>query len=193
MSVSSLVDLAVARGGDSPPKKVRRYTAKDDTPEAAAEPAGIGVLTSLIPVEVITLYTAFAAIAITRTTPSSAFLDGYKADHNGVAFPYQQTRDFAELRIGVAIFIAACTVAAVYFGWRQGKKENDKRTAPATEIVGAVIAFAAWTLVMPGGLMTPYIKNDDLAIWTGAVLVCSATALIGLGIGVLKNRVSKTG
>lgn len=190
MSVSGLIDLAVARGSRKPPEQKRRYAPADETEQTKPTPAGLGVLVSVIPVEIITLYTAFVAATVTRSTPSVASLRRYKRSH-AMDFPYEQTQTLIELRWIVFSLLAISLGGIVFTGWKKAKKTTDKRKWPLGEIFGGVVAFAAWGLAMPGGLLAPYVRSDDLAVVTLALITCVAAGLIALGIGVLKNSTKK--
>lgn len=193
MTISGLIDLAVARGEGEPEKK-RRYTKRGAPESATAEaPAGLGVLISAIPVEIITLYTAFVAATVSRVTPSTDFLERFKTEHDGTAFAYDHTRDLIVLRWIVFGALAAAVVGIVYGGWAKRRdSEKDKRKAPVTEMAAGIVAFGAWGLTMPGGLLTPYVESKDLTVVTLGIITIVAAAMLALGWGVLKNKSSKT-
>lgn len=193
MTMSGLIDLAVSRGEGEPEKK-RRYTKKGEPEQATAEaPAGLGVLISAIPVEIIALYTAFVATTVTRVTPSTEFLEQFKKDHKGTAFAYDHTRDLITLRWAVYGALAAAVIGIVYGGWSKRRDAaKDKRRAPVTEMAAGLVAFGAWGLTMPGGLLVPYVESRDLAIVTLGIITIVAAGMLALGWGVLKNKSGKT-
>jgi hypothetical protein len=188
MSVGGLVDLAVARGKETP-KRRNRYVSADDT--SAATPVALGVLLTIIPVELVALYTAFIVGTTTRITPSDQFLANYKTQHK-TDYPYTYTRDLAGWRWAVYLILALTAIGIVYQGWSKKRESTDNRKFPISEAFAGAAAFAVWGLVMPGGLLGSYVAKDNLNTVTLAITVIAAAILIGLGMAVLKEKANKT-
>jgi len=216
MSIRGGIDVAVARGTIEGPRRRTGVAEQQGTVnqarvsqlvarmaegdfQAAAElaaadeevqppePAGIGVLVSLIPVEIIALYTAFVAGSVTMSTPSAEFLTQYKKEHKA-AFAHAQTTHLVWIRWSVYGVLALCTIGILYFGWRRARKSTDPRKLPLPEMLAAVVAFGAWGLAMPGGLLAPYVATSDLSFVTLAIATVAAGSLLALGFGTLKGK-----
>jgi hypothetical protein len=195
MSLGGLVDLAVVRGGSTP---VRRNRFKRDAEPARGtqgeqdQPAALGVLLSVIPVELIALYTAFITGIQTQLTPSAEFLAQYKKDNEGQNFPYSFTRDLIELRWAVYIVCVLAPIGIVYFGWKGKKAATDNRRLPLAEMFAGVTAMAVWGLVMPAGLLGSYVESSELDAYCLGIATIAAVLLLSLGLGTLSKKSKKT-
>ena len=75
------------------------------------------------------------------------------------------------------VFIAAWLT----IGYRHGRAEVRKRTFPVAETMAAVVAFAAWGLVMPESPLNAELAGDDRAVWTLLITGAGAAVLAAIG------------
>ena len=137
--------------------------------EAETEMQGyLDLLLAAIPTEPLALYTFLVAGIVATLNPGS-----------------EQRLTMRWIIFGAAVaFIVAWMVAA--FLRLPGKQT---RALPWAEISSAVIAFAAWGLVMPESPLAAELSGSDQTVWT-FIIVASGLALLGLLTGSMKKPAS---
>ena len=88
------------------------------------------------------------------------------------------------------LYAVALASIALYLGlaYARGKATSATRRFPWAGTLAAMIAFAAWGLVMPGSPLTLEIKGDDLMIAT-LIISIGGAFLVGLMTQPLKRQV----
>jgi hypothetical protein len=170
VSLSTLSSIAAQRDKGSP----RRAKAKPKTPEevrATQERGYLNVLVSAIPTEPLALYTFLTAGIV-------ATIDAGESERLG-------------LRWGIYAAMVVFIIAWLWSAYaRSATGAAKKRRFPVAETATAVVAFAAWGLVMPESPLNAELAGDDRVVWTLVITVAGA-GLVGL-LGVhLKDPVKK--
>jgi hypothetical protein len=150
MSIRSLGTLA------------RRRRGEPTAPEAAAGP-GDGALTALesaIPTEVITLYTAI--IAACESVLAEDASDTYTL-----------------FRVAVYLMGLACTAYAAVRVVRNNTADSIGKALRSAEAQTAIVAFAAWGLVLPGSFLYVWLSPSLLSL-TVATTTATATFLLAV-------------
>ncbi len=160
MSLSTLSTMAAQRD-TGPPRRTRR---EPHTPGEAQQTERQGYLNALvaaIPTEPLALYT-FLVAGIVATIEAG-----------------EDQRLFMRWAIygGMIVFIAGWLVIA----YRRGRADERKRKLPLAEIAAAVVAFAAWGLVMPESPLSAELAGDDRVVWTLVITTVGTAALALLG------------
>lgn len=125
----------------------------------------LDLLLAAIPTEPLALYTFLVAGIVATLNPGS-----------------DQRLTMRWIIFGVAAaFIVVWMVTA--FLRLPGKQ---KRALPWAEVSSAVIAFAAWGLVMPESPLAAELSGSDQTVWT-FIIVASGVALLGLLTGSMKK------
>lgn len=197
MSVRGLIDLAVERGQGPPRRRSNFVNASteaappapgaegEEAPGAAAGEApgaaALGLLSTVIPTEVVVLYTAWVAGTATRFAAEAGDDDRYLQSH-----------DLLALRWTVYAVAVVAIVLVVQRGWKAKKAKIDCRSFAVAEVFAGTAAFVAWGLAMPGGLLGVYVPRDALDVVNLAVATVAALVLAGLGYGTLKQQTKKT-
>jgi hypothetical protein len=156
MSITSLTTLAVQRDIRDPKKP---KTKKPDPDDASAEEpqSKLDVFTSVIPTELVGLYTALTAALVAAASLTNNYL------------PYRW-----------GLFAAGCvgTPVLVALNYHFKRSEKRRRRFPGTELAAATIAFAVWGLVVPA---SPLIETlDDLKeFW-----ILALTGVGGIAVGL---------
>jgi hypothetical protein len=166
MSVRALNEIAAQRehGG------ARRIKGRPASAEATKEVERQGYLDLLvgaIPTEPLALYTFLVAGIVATIDPGT-----------------DQRLTMRWIIFGAAIaFIVAWMITA--FMRLPG---DQKRTLPWAEVSSAVVAFAAWGLVMPESPLGAMLSADNQTVWT-FIIIASGVALLGLLTGSMKKPV----
>jgi hypothetical protein len=170
MSLSTLSTIAAQRDKGVPIRSKPKPDSAEET-RATEERGYMNVLVSAIPTEPLALYTFLTAGIV-------ATIDAGETQRLG-------------LRWGIygatIVFIAAWLGAAYLRGRPKGAA---KRRLPVVETAAAVIAFAAWGLVMPESPLNAELTGDDRVVWTLIITVAGAGLLGLLGVP-LKEQVKK--
>lgn len=69
---------------------------------------------------------------------------------------------------------------------------SKKRKLPWPEVTSAIVAFAAWGLVMPESPLAAELSSSNQMVWT-YIIVAAAVAVLGLLTGSMKKPVKKEG
>jgi hypothetical protein len=168
MSLRSMTDLALERDSGTPPRRQLRgrQAAGQGAPAAAAQPSRSDVLVSAIPTEVLGPYTAIVGVIVATIGPSE---------------PDRSVLRWA-LYCGGLIAIVLW-LGSVYLRERDAKRA---RRFPVAEVLAALIAFAAWGLIMPGSPLSLSLGSDDLTIWT-AIITAVGVFLVSVLATPLRN------
>lgn len=166
MSVRALNEIAAQReqGG------ARQIKAKPTSAEQAktVERQGyLDLLVGAIPTEPLALYTFLIAGIVATIDPGS---------------DQRLTMRWVIFAVTV-VFIVAWMVAA--FIRLPG---DQKRKLPWAEVSSAVVAFAAWGLVMPESPLAAELSGTDQTVWT-FIITAAGVALLGLLTGSMKKPV----
>jgi hypothetical protein len=152
----------VQRAGAPPLPKIPAAGGADANTEKQGY---LDLLLAAIPTEPLALYTFLVAGIVATLDPGS-----------------DQRLTMRWIVFGAAVaFIVIWMIAA--FLRLPGKQ---KRVLPLAEISSAVIAFAAWGLVMPESPLAAELSGSDQTVWT-YIIVASAVALLGLLTGSMKK------
>jgi hypothetical protein len=182
MSIRSLVALAVARdkaapgmpapggAGQAAVAQVAGAGVQGAPPAVPAAAGGVpqqfvDVLTSAIPSEPLAAYTALVGIVV------------------GVV-DVMHPRNYLSFRWGAFAAFLVLTVLAIAVSYvrrarSDGVTEENKRTFPWAEAAAALIAGAAWGLVMPGSPLNVQLGGTVRTI-TAASITVGAAALLSL-------------
>jgi uncharacterized membrane-anchored protein len=158
---------AVAAQRDSgPPRRLKRKPADEAEAKKTESQGYFDLLVSAIPTEPLALYTFLIAGIV-------ATIDGHDSQRLGLRWAIY----------GAMIAFIVLWLCASYI--RRPKTEK-KRHLPFVETLSAVIAFAAWGLVMPESPLNAELSGDDQTIWT-LIITVGGVALLGLLTGSLKK------
>lgn len=150
------------RGEGRPPAKTAPST--DET----GLQGYMDLLVTAIPTEPLALYTFLVAGIVATIDPGT-----------------DQRLLMRWIIFGVAVAFIAAWMIAVYL--RRPKEERD-RTLPWAELGSAVVAFAAWGLVMPESPLAAELSGSDQTVWT-FIVVAAGVAVLGLLTGTMKKPV----
>lgn len=183
MSIRALTDMALERDAGVPAQpraraRAARAQGRAQPPAGGAagaasrEQSRTDVLISAIPTEVLGPYTALVGLIVST-----------------IDEPQEDER--ATLRW--ALYAAGLVAIAVWLGaaYVRERTSSRKRSFPLAETMAALIAFAAWGLVMPGAPLAIEVTGDDLTIATG-LITAGGVLLVGLMAAPLRKP-SKTG
>lgn len=168
MSLSTLSAIAVQRDEGKP----RRSKRKPTTPTEAAtteERSYANVLVSAIPTEPLALYTFLVAGIV-------ATIDAGESERLVLRW----------VIYGVMIAFIAAWLGTTYLRGRSAK-----RKFPVVETVSAIVAFAAWGLVMPDSPLSAELTGDDRLVAT-LLITSGGVAILGL-LGVSLKQETKKG
>ncbi len=126
-----------------------------------------GALTDAIPTEVLGPYTAIVAIIVANTSN----LD-----------PRTALRWWT---YGVALVFIVVYIVTSY-----RRSPSKRRQLPWVELMGALTAFAAWGLAMPGSPLTITVHASNFAIASATIAVGGAT-LLGVFSGPMNTKSSR--
>ncbi|MEY2449617.1 MAG: hypothetical protein QOH79_3093 [Acidimicrobiaceae bacterium] len=183
MSLNAMVDLAVARERGVPKRQGRFRTesdpAADADPEADASPVSkVGsVLVAAIPAEALALYTAFVTATKSRFVPSAEVAPTLKT---------AQLSDLASLRWFVFGAVLVGMIGYIFSGWR-GSPAARRRKVPFAETLSAVVAFVAWAMAMPDGMVGLFVKSTDVEVVSLGVATAAAALLLGVSAPLRKQ------
>jgi hypothetical protein len=184
MSVRSLAVLAVARdraaagqpagaGGSTP--AVRDPAGLDPEGVPATEPPASGgvpqsfsdVLITAIPTEPLAAYTALVGVTVG-------------------ALSLDRPADYLPFRWAIFVVFLLITGVSVLTGYRRGA-ETALRRVPVAEMLAAVVAGAAWGLVMPGSPLNAQISGTARTLTIAAITIGAAAVLTLLSAPQLKT------
>jgi hypothetical protein len=182
MSIRALTDMALERDAGVPAQP--RARARAARAQGAGAPGGAAaapaagdqsrtdVLVSAIPTEVLGPYTALVGLIVST-----------------IDEPQEDER--ATLRW--VLYGAGLVAIAVWLGgsYVRERTPTRKRRFPVAETIAALIAFAAWGLVMPGTPLALSVTGDDLTIATG-LITAGGVLLVSLMAAPLRKP-SKSG
>jgi hypothetical protein len=175
MSLARISAIAVDREVTTPKRRKRKAKKTEDLEKDQQElekQSYLGVLTDAIPTEPLALYT-FLIAAIVATIDA------------------EETERLLMRWIIYGVFVAFI-VAWIVASWLRNRTKK-VRKFPLAEVGTAVIAFAAWGLVMPESpLMAELDSGDDQAVWT-AIITTAGVGLLGVFGVSLKEEAKKTG
>jgi hypothetical protein len=165
MSLSTLGTIAAQRDKGRPRRAKRKPRTREDA-EATEESGYLNLLVAAIPTEPLALYTALVGgIVATIETGDDELL-------------FLRWLIYA----GGIVYIAAW-LGTSYF---RRPKADKKRKFPWAETAAAVVAFAAWGLVMPESPLYAELEGDQRVVWT-LVITAAGAAILGLITGSLKQ------
>ena len=197
MSIRSLTMLAVARDKAAPSAPAgggggeAAVAAPDGTVAGrpAGQPAAQGgvpqqfadVLTSAIPTEPLTAYTALIGVAV------------------GAAEPFHP-RAYLPFRWGAYGVFLGVTAAAVWVAYLrksrgpQGPRDPvNRRSVPLAELLSALVAAGAWGLAMPGSAFNIQIGGTTRVLATASIVIGAAALLTLLFAPQLKSGTKTPG
>jgi hypothetical protein len=162
MSIRSLTTLAVAR--DIAPRSAAVAGGSAGVGGGTQKQTAIDALTSAIPTEPLAAYTGFVSI-----------LAALK--HSG-SYPYLPLRwwAYAAFLLVVAVSIQISYRAKVSKPEPVGATDR-KRVIPLPEILSALIAAAAWGLIMPGSALQSRLTGDTATVVTACIAFGGAALL----------------
>jgi len=165
MSLSTLSAVAAQRDSGTP-QRAKRTPANGTEAEKTESQGYFDLLVSAIPTEPLALYTFLIA--------------GIVATING--------NDSLRLDLRWTIYAVMIAFIVLWLGasYIRRPKAEKKRRIPFVEMLSAVIAFAAWGLVMPESPLNAELSGDDQTIWT-LIITVAGVALLGLLTGSLKK------
>ncbi len=174
MSVRSLNKIASERDE----KAITKAAAKTGDPEAKAKEKELKAeakgytdfLVASIPTEPLALYTFLVAGIISTL------------DAGG-----DQRLTMRWIIFGVTAGFMILWILASFL--RQPKDEKE-RVLPWVELPAAVVAFAAWGLVMPESPLMATLDGSDRTVWT-FIITAAGVALLGLLTGSMKKDVKE--
>jgi hypothetical protein len=165
MSISRLCAVAVQREVASPQRAKKKPKTAEEV-RATEQQGYVDLLVAAIPTEPLALYT-FVVGGIVATIDSG-----------------EDERLVMRWAIyGVMTAFIALWIAISYRGRTSGKR---KRQLPVAEITAAVVAFAAWGLVMPESPLNAELTGDDRVVWT-LLITGVGSAVLMLITGKLKK------
>lgn len=172
MSVRSLGTLAAVRDVKAPKKgdmgKGKARTDDTPPPDNAKTPTLLDLLVTLVPTELVAPYTLTVGVIVGLIDKPTT--KNPKPD------------DFAEGR--VLLFIALLVLTAAYIYIDKRSKESRKRL-PLPEIIGGVVAAAAWGLVMPMSPLETILDGKQPAVAAAVI------AFVALGINAVIAKALK--
>jgi hypothetical protein len=165
MSLSRLSAVAVQRE-TTPPQRAKKKPKTAAETQATETQGYVDLLVAAIPTEPLALYT-FVVGGIVAT------IDSGESQRLG-------------LRWGIYVVMLVFIVLWLAFAYRRRTGNDRKRRFPVAEIAAAVVAFAAWGLVMPESPLYAELSGDDRVVWT--ILITGAgAAVLSLITGKLKT------
>lgn len=166
MSIRSLTAMAVQRDAGVPRKPVKNKKPVDAADDTKGVQQGYAdVLISSIPTEILAPYTFIVGVIVA------------------------QDDEYLGVRWGVYVGFFLLVGATLYGSYKR-ERGAKKRRFPVAEASAALIAFAAWGLVMPGSPLSAELSGGDLTVATTLITVVSAV-VIGLILGKpLKQQAS---
>jgi len=168
MSLSRLSAVAVQRE-KGPPQRAKKKPKTAAETQSTEKQGYVDLLVAAIPTEPLALYT-FVVGGIVATIDSG---EGKRLALRWAIY-------------GVTIVFIALWLALAY---RRRTDAGRKRTFPFVEIVAAIVAFAAWGLVMPESPLNAELSGDDRVVAT--VLITGAgAAVLSLITGKLNKPAS---
>jgi len=167
MSLSALSTVAVQRDKGKPRRTNPKPKTAADADQTEERPY-LSLLVAAIPTEPLALYT-FLTAGIVATIDEG----------DSERIPLRWT-----IYAGMIVFIAAW-LATTYL---RGRAQDKKRRFPVAETAAAVVAFAAWGLVMPESPLNAELSGDDRVIWT-LIITAVGAGLLGLLTGNLNRPV----
>lgn len=170
VSLQTLTTIAAERDQGVPKKKTSKRSA-EQAPDADSPLSNTDVLIAAIPTEVLALYTGLVT-AITVNISSDAGADRHL------------------FMRWILYAVGFCGIVA-WLGVNYVRGQHPKtRRFPFAETAAAVVAFAAWGLVMPGSPLAEALSKDNRNIWY-PIIVTAALLVMGL-IGVpLRQKTKK--
>lgn len=168
MSLSRLSAVAVQRE-TAPPQRAKKKPKTAEETRATEAQGYVDLLVAAIPTEPLALYT-FVVGGIVATIDSG---------------------EDERLVLRWAIYGAMIVFIALWlaFTYRGRTSNARKRTFPFAEIAAAVVAFAAWGMVMPESPLYAELSGDDRVVWT-VVITGAGAAVLSLITGKLKAPAS---
>ena len=170
MSLQALNTIAAERDQDVPKKKTSKRTAPQ-AQDAESPLSKTDILIAAIPTEVLALYTGLVT-AITVNISNNAGADKH-------------------LLMRWILYVAGFCGIVAWLGvnYMRGS-HSKKRRFPFAETAAAIVAFAAWGLVMPGSPLAEALSKDNRNIWY-PIIVTAALLVLGL-LGVpLRQKTKK--
>lgn len=166
MSVSTLGTIAVQRD-NGPPKRSKSKPKTAVESDETEDRGYFNLLVAAIPTEPLALYTFLTAGIVATIDPGE------------------------DERLLMRWVIYAAMIAFI-IGWlgstySRGRAANKKRKFPLAETAAAVVAFAAWGLVMPESPLNAELTGDDRVVWT-LVITAAGAAVLGLITGSLRKE-----
>ena len=161
MSLQSLRTIAVERDHDDP-KRTKTGRAPSRAPGAESPLTRTDVLIAAIPTEVLALYTGVVTVVVSNSDAANRHLS-----------------------MRWTLYILGFVAIAVWLGGAYVRTPAKKRRFPFVETLAALIAFAAWGLVMPGSPLGEELSSSNENIWYALI---TAGGLIALG--ALKGTLS---
>jgi hypothetical protein len=165
MSISRLSAVAVQRNTTSP-RRAKKKPKSEQEAKATEQQGFVDLLVAAIPTEPLALYT-FVVGGIVATIDSGE--DERLALRWGI---------YGAMILFIALWLA--------FSYRSRTPESRKRPLPFAEIAAAVVAFAAWGLVMPESPLNAELSGDDRVVWT-LVITGAGAGVLSLITGKLKS------
>ncbi|HEX6781938.1 MAG TPA: hypothetical protein VF125_07900 [Solirubrobacterales bacterium] len=166
MSVRALNEIAAQReqGGA---RKIKRQPASQKATKEVERQGYLDLLVGAIPTEPLALYTFVVAGVVTTIDPGT---------------DQRLTMRWVLFAAAIA-FILAWMIAA--FLRLPG---DQKRALPWAEVSSAVVAFAAWGLVMPESPLAAELSATNQTVWT-FIIIGAGVALLGLLTGSMKKPI----
>lgn len=161
-----MTSIAVQRD-EQPPTKLKKAPSRKEQPPEAVPQGWTDVLVAAIPTEVLAVYTSVIGIVVGTIQAG---------DDERVALRW--------LLYGATTLIVFAWLTAAYRRARVSKK----RRFPFAETAAAVLAFAAWGLVMPGSPLSVSFDGEETAIWSAIITGLAVLILAMLG-APLKDKV----
>jgi hypothetical protein len=167
MSIKGLNDIAAQRDLGDAPLRLEHQPQGEGEAKTIQTQGYRDLLITAIPVEPLALYTFLVAGIVTTI----------KEDSN------QHLTMRWIIFAATGTFIVAWMLASYL---RQPGKQ--KRKVPLVEIASAVVAFAAWGLVMPESPLAAELSSENQTIWT-FIITAAGAGILGLLTGSMKKPV----
>ena len=174
MSLRSMSAVAVQREAGRP-RKTRAAAESTRVEPAPAEAATTTIpqswgdmLVNAIPSEVLGVYTPLVGIVVGTI----------------------DTGDDELSTLRWILYFAFLVIVIVWLGiayFTRTTKEERKRKFPWVETISAVVAFAAWGLVMPGSPLSIDMSGDELTIATALISAAGVLVLGAFGVRMSKE------
>jgi len=152
MSLNSMLQVELQRDvKPKPTKRVQTKNAAGEVEESEEQQKAKDLLIAAVPTEVLAPYTALVGLIVSTIDTGES--------------PRELMRWIIYFVGLLAIFLF------LWLSYSHQKDSSAKRTFPIAGIAVALVAFAAWGLVMPGSPLSVTLSGDDLLIWTSIITV----------------------